>query len=390
MNMLKRSWWKVLLSIVLVTVLVLWYSGKMYYIKALVYNYVNIDDLDLFYVRTVAAGKPQPWNIASDYNKKQLTPELRKTLEEYQSVAFLVVQNDSIRYEEYWDNYSANSLSNSFSMAKSIISILIGIAHDEGKIKSLDQTACEFLPDFCSPENKSVTIRQLLMMSSGLNYDEGYSSLTSPVTRSYYDTDLRKQMMELKVITQPGVSFNYMSANTQLLGFILEKATGMTISEYASEKLWKPIGAEHDAKWSLDHKDGSEKAYCCFYSNARDFARIGKLFLNKGKWNGIQVISEDYVNAAVTPAPIADGDAPNTVYGYQWWLTSHEGMKVFYARGILGQYIFVIPDKQLIFVRLGHKRGEKGPDGGLLDVPVYLNEVMKLYDTNATTETNIR
>ena len=147
------------------------------------------------------------------------------------------------------------------------------------------------------------------MMSSGLNYDEGYSSLTSPVTRSYYDTDLRKQMMELRVVTKPGVSFNYMSANTQLLGFILEKATGKSISEYASEKLWQPIGAEHDAKWSLDHKDGTEKAYCCFYSNARDFARIGKLFLNKGMWNGKQVISEAYVNAAISPAPISDGDS---------------------------------------------------------------------------------
>lgn len=382
MASMKRSWWKVLVGVLLVTTAVLWFSGKLYYIKALVYNYVNIDDLNLFHVRTVEAGKPQPWNIATDYNKKELTPELRKALEQYRTVAFLVVQNDSIRYEEYWDNYDASSLSNSFSMAKSIISILIGIAHDEEKIKSLDQTACEYLPDFCSPENKVVTIRQLLMMSSGLNYDEGYSSLTSPVTRSYYDTDLRKQMMELRVVTKPGVSFNYMSANTQLLGFILEKATGKSISEYASEKLWQPIGAEHDAKWSLDHKDGTEKAYCCFYSNARDFARIGKLFLNKGMWNGKQVISEAYVNAAISPAPISDGDAPNTIYGYQWWLTDYKGTPVFYARGILGQYIFVLPSKQLIFVRLGHERGEKDANGELLDVPVYLSEVMKLYGEN--------
>lgn len=382
MASLKRSWWKVLVGVLMVTIAVLWFSGKLYYIKALVYNYVNIDDLNLFHVRTVEAGKPQPWNIATDYNKKELTPELRKALEQYRTVAFLVVQNDSIRYEEYWDNYDASSLSNSFSMAKSIISILIGIAHDEGKIKSLDQTACEYLPDFCSPENKVVTIRQLLMMSSGLNYDEGYSSLTSPVTRSYYDTDLRKQMMELRVVTKPGVSFNYMSANTQLLGFILEKATDKSISEYASEKLWQPIGAEHDAKWSLDHKDGTEKAYCCFYSNARDFARIGKLFLNKGMWNGKQVISEAYVNAAISPAPISDGDSPNTMYGYQWWLTDYKGASVFYARGILGQYIFVLPSKQLIFVRLGHERGEKDANGELLDVPVYLSEVMKMYGEN--------
>ena len=383
MAILKRKWFRILIAVIVVLNVALWATGNLYLYKALVYNYVNIDDLDLFPTREVKAGKGEPWLIGKDYNQLKLTPELRSALEEYKSVAFLVVKNDSIRYEEYWDGYGEASLSNSFSMAKSIVSILVGIAIDEGKIKSVDQKVCDYLPEFCTDDNKQLTIRHLLTMSSGLDYDEGYASLFSPVTRSYYGTDLRKQMLALKVVSPPGTEWIYRSSDTELLAFIIRKATGKTISEYASEKLWKPIHAEHDAQWSLDHEDGDEKAYCCFYSNARDFARIGKLFLQKGKWNGKQIISEEYINSAITPAPITDNGKPNKVYGYQWWLTEYEGSKIFYARGILGQYIFVIPEKDIIFVRLGHIRGEKESDGELLDTPVYIGEVLKMFGSKS-------
>ena len=129
----KRKWWQVLIGILVVFTLILWASGNFYLVKALVYNYVNIDDLNLFPTRTVKAGNAQPWPVGSDYNKKKLTPELEKALEEYESVAFLVIKDDSIRLEQYWDSYGKGSLSNSFSVAKSIVSILVGIALDEGK-----------------------------------------------------------------------------------------------------------------------------------------------------------------------------------------------------------------------------------------------------------------
>ena len=377
----KSKWWKILLIFLAAFILIVWISGYGYLYKALVYNYVNIDDLELFHTRTVKAGKGEPWKLGSDYNKKELTPELLKTLEQYQSVAFLVIQDDSIRLEKYWENYGTSSLSNSFSMAKSIVSILVGIAVDEGKIKNLDQPVCDFLPEFCENENRQLTVRHLLMMSSGLNWDESYTSLFGPTTRAYYDTDLPEQVLSLKVVTAPGKELNYMSSNTELLALIIEKATGRTLSEYASEKLWKQIGAEHDGQWSLDHDDGTEKAYCCFYSNARDFARIGKLYLNLGNWNGKQIVSENYVTQSITPSPVIDNGTPNTTYGYHWWITERAGKKIFYARGILGQYIFVIPELKIVVVRLGHIRGEKDAGGQLLDVPVYLDEVIKMYGT---------
>jgi CubicO group peptidase (beta-lactamase class C family) len=148
-----------------------------------------------------------------------------------------------------------------------------------------------------------------------------------------------------------------------MLAFILEKATGQTVGDYASEKLWSRIGAEQPAPWSLDHKDGHEKAYCCFYSGARDFARLGKLMLDSGSWNGTQIVSKDFVKEATTPNGLYYYDDPDTLvytYGLQWWLMNYSGHNIFYMQGMLGQYVFVIPDERMIVVRLGkHREKEK-------------------------------
>lgn len=377
MSILKKTgkWFFIFLVIVNVVLLL---CGKFYYWKAIIYNYANIDDLHLFPTRSVKATSPQDWNLASDYNRKNISDRLLHKLENFQTVAFLIVKNDSIAYERYWDGYSDSSLSNSFSIAKSIIGILVGIAIDEGKIKSINQPVGDFVAKFAKGENAQLTIRHLLMMSSGLDWDENYSSLTSQTTEAYYGKKLYKQISDLNVVNPPGKVFDYMSCNTQLLGFVLKKATGKTIAEYASEKLWTPMNAMHSGEWSLDRKDGREKAYCCFYSNARDFARIGKLYLNSGRWNGKQIVSEKYVLESLTQAPILDNGQLNKNYGYQWWLKEQEGHDIFYARGILGQYIIVIPDKKIIIVRLGKKR-DKSPEGVLQDVPVYIEEVLKMY-----------
>jgi CubicO group peptidase (beta-lactamase class C family) len=153
----------------------------------------------------------------------------------------------------------------------------------------------------------------------------------------------------------------------------------MKIAEYASEKLWKPMGAEQAAQWSLDHENGDEKAYCCFYSNARDFARFGKLYLNNGNWNGVQLVPDQYVKDSVTPAPLLEESGkPNRCYGYSWWLLpGYKGHDIFYARGILGQYVIVIPDKKIIIVRLGHKRGERLPDNHVDDVYAYIDGILE-------------
>lgn len=377
MGRIKKIGKWLLIILVLINVILL-FSGKLYYWKAIIYNFADIDDLDIFNTRSVKTANPKDWMLSTTYNKKEISTRLLKELEDFQSVAFLVIKNDSIVYERYWEAYSDSSLSNSFSVAKSIIGILTGIALDEGKIKSLDEPVGNYIPKYKEGANAGLTIRHLLIMSSGLDWDESYSSLTSKTTEEYYGTRLNKQMSKLKVVSEPGKNFDYMSCNTQLLAMVLKKATGKNISEYASEKLWIPINAKHEARWSLDHKEGNEKAYCCFYSNARDFARLGKLYLDSGKWGGRQIVSEKYVMESIEPAPLLDKGMPNQVYGYHWWLGNEGGQKIFYARGLSGQYIIVIPEKKIIIVRLGHQR-DKSPAGILQDVPIFVEEVMKMY-----------
>lgn len=355
-------------------------TNKLYYYKALVYNYVNIDDLDLFPTRTIATSNPQDWKISSQYNRQNLSPRLTKQLEDYKSVAFLIIKDDSIVHEQYWDGYSGSSLSNSFSMAKSIIAMLVGVAIDEGKIKNIDEPVADFIPEFKETPKNKITIKHLLMMSSGLDWNEGYSSLTSQVTEAYYGKDLYKQVTSLKAIEEPGKIWNYKSCDTELLGIILTKATGMSVAEYASQKLWIPMSANHAAQWSLDQDGGYEKAYCCYYSNARDFARFGKLYLQKGNWNGQQIIDTNYVNVSTTANMLSDAETkqPATNYGYQMWITDYDSHHIFYMRGILGQYVIVVPDKNLIIVRLGKERSTDA-NGKANDYPIFIEEVMKMF-----------
>lgn len=346
-------------------------SGRTWVYRALVYNFVDIDDHVLFVQRPVPAGTPVRWPLSTNYNKMVPDSAARKELDTMHTVAYLVIHRDSILYEQYWEGYSDSSWSNSFSMSKSVVGVLTGIALRQGLIRNLDQRVEEFLPEYENDSKGRLTIRQLLTMSAALSWDESYASLFSVTTKAYYGRDLQGLMDRLEVISEPGRDFNYQGGATQLLAMVIMRASGKNLSTYCSEYLWKPLGAEHDAGWSLDKKDGMEKASCCIYSNARDFARIGSLYLHLGHANGRQLIDTSFVRESVTPAPLLKDGEPNSEYGFQWWVTTTDGLDVFYCRGILGQYIAVIPSMELVMVRLGHER-HKAEDGTLLDLPVYL------------------
>jgi CubicO group peptidase (beta-lactamase class C family) len=374
-----KKFLKYFFGILILANIVIVASGNIYLYKAFYYNFVDIDDFKIFNNRIVEARNPKPWNIAVDYNKIKIPNQLLWKLEEYKTTAFLVVRNDSIIYENYWEDYSDTSKSGSFSVAKSIVNVLVGIALKEGKIKNIDEPVGNYIPEFKDGAKSKITIRHLLEMSSGLKWDEAYANPFSITTEAYYGTDLYNLVANLKVESEPGKIFNYQSCNSNLLSIIVNKATGKTVSEYASEKLWTPINAEQNALWSLDHKDGIEKGYCCFNSNARDFARIGKLYLNKGNWNGVQIVDTNYVEESTHPAPILRNGEANKIYGLHGWCINRMNHNIFFARGILGQYIFVVPDKKIIIVRLGHKRGEPTPDGYVTDLYTILDETIKTF-----------
>lgn len=361
---MKKAGWAILLIVCCIGgYLVL--PSNYYLRRALTHLLPKIDQYPIFENRTVKAGDPQPWIQSEAYNTVSIPEKYLPVFEQLGTVAYVIIKDSTLLFEQYWEDYSPESHSNSFSMAKSIVSLAIGAAIDDGFIKDVDQPVSNFFPEFQGYNGKPLTLRHLLTMSAGVDFDEAYSSPFSPTTKLYYGDDLQQIAFGMKEIEEPGVNFIYQSGVTQLLAFIVEKATGENISSYVSRKFWTPMNAEEDALWSLDKKDGIEKAYCCFNSNARDFARFGQLILNEGEWNGGQLISSSYLKEATTPDSsllFKEYNETNHCYGFQFWHLSYNGMEIPYMRGILGQYIFIIPDLNAVVVRLGHKRSETRSD----------------------------
>jgi CubicO group peptidase (beta-lactamase class C family) len=378
MKFIKR-FFKWLLILLIVANVLLLATGNSHLYKALSLTYFigrtgpSIDDYTAFENREVKTGTPQPWAISSRYNATPLKPADKQYHEGIGTVAYLIIKNDSILHESYWDGYNQNSLSNSFSMAKSIVSVLVGCAIGDGLIKDINEPIANYLPEYKDVTGDKVTIRHLLTMSSGIGFDESYGNPFGMMAKAYYGKHLKEEVHKYKPATEPGKQFNYLGGNTLLLGFLVEKVTGKELGNYASEKIWQPIGAQNAALWTIDGENGDERSYCCFYSNARDFAKLGKLYRDSGRWNNNQLVPQNYVLQSISPASdVMDGNQPLQVYGYQWWCINYKGTPMFYARGILGQYIIVNPTTNTIIVRLGHRRESKYINGHPADVIKYL------------------
>ena len=217
-----------------------------------------------------------------------------------------------------------------------------------------------YVPHFKNGGLEKVRIKDLLTMSSGTNYKEsdlGYFSLNAS---GYYGDDEQYLIDQLQYKEPSGTTWQYRSADTQVLGFIVEKAFGDNISHLVSERFMKPMGAEADALWLLDGDKKHEKAFCCFNGVARDYARFGQLILNNGKWGDKQIVSASYVQAATSPATYLkdtyENNNPVDFYGYQYWIFNHKGLKVAEQNGLFGQYVFIIKDKNAVVVRLGESK----------------------------------
>ncbi len=368
------SW---LFGIIAVIVLVLYLTDYNYILKGIRVVYLTghttafIDDFKYFDSESIPAStNPQPWPKAEDYNTISATETLTKTNKEFGTVAFLIIKNDSIWYEKYAEGYSNASQTNSFSMAKSVVSALLGKAIDDGYIKSLDQSVGDFYSEF---KGTNLTVGDLSSMASGLNWNESYKNPFGITARAYYDDNLAETILNLKVVETPGKEYKYLSGNTELLAMVIQKAiqsTSMDLSAYLYESFWQPMGAENPALWQVDDDEHRlVKAYCCIGSNARDFARFGKLYKDSGMWNGTQLLDSTFVAKSIRPR---FKETPE--YGYGFWLNKHNGKAVFAMRGILGQYVIVIPEDDVIIVRLGHQRGKRIDDPFSNDFYIYIEE----------------
>ena len=382
MKFLKKSL-KCIIGILLLLIGLAYITDYDYILKGVRVVYFTghttayIDDHPHFENETIAASTaPQPWATHKDYNTTPITNTLKDTHETYGTIAFLIVKNDSIWHEYYKDGYDSGSQTNSFSMAKSITSALLGKAIKDGHIKHLNQPVGDFIPKF---KGTNLTVGDLSSMASGLNWDESYTSPFSITARSYYDDDLAETILGLDVVETPGATFKYLSGNTQLLAMVLEKATGKELETYLENSFWQPLGAEQPALWQVDDADNKlVKAYCCIASNARDFARFGKLYKDFGNWNGTQILDSTFVAKSITPR-----FEESSEYGYGFWLSNHLNKHIFVMRGILGQYVITIPEDDIIIVRLGHQRGNRSDLPFSSDFYTYVEEAYNMLDSKS-------
>ena len=360
----------------------LFVSGYDWFLRGIAVIYLTghdtafLEDYRYFDNRAVEASDTvQAWPEHQDYNKESISEDLEAYNIAHKTVAYMVIQNDSVLVEKYYNGYGPESKSNSFSVAKSMVTALLGKAIMDGYVSGLDQKVIDFIPELQGEYANQVTVGDLAAMASGMKWDEKYYNPFSVTAAAYFVEDLTTLILDQPIEIEPGKAFNYKSGATQLLGIALTRATKKTLSEYLSDSFWKPMGAEHTALWELDSEEyGMEKAYCCFATNARDFARFGKLYKDHGKWNGVQLLDSTFIATSIRPR---FKESPE--YGYGWWLDTYKGHRVFMERGHLGQYVIVFPDLNLITVRLGELKGKRiNDDPYTEDIYVYMDAALEM------------
>lgn len=305
-------------------------------------------------------------------------------LEQENTQAFLVIQDDKILYEKYFHDTQRDTLLTSYSVAKSFASALIGIAIQEGYIQSVNDPITNYLPELAErdPRFTEITIRNLLMMASGLDYQKlRWALINGDDPLSTYYPDQRQAALEFtNIIDQPGEYFLYNKYHPQLLGLILERSTGRSVSEYMQGKIWDPLGMEFDGSLSLDSDaSGFEKMETGVNARAVDYAKFGRLYLRDGKWGETQVIPAEWVHESTSVDPASQNsahypdefgqmiyDALNGYYKYMWYGFFRDGADPdFTAAGDRGQYIYVSPSKDMIIVRNATAYGELGDEDWL-------------------------
>ena len=281
------------------------------------------------------------------------TENLDQFLEKNNTAAFIVIKDDILLYERYFNGYNHDSIVTSFSVAKSFGSALVGIAISEGLIHSLEDPLTKYIPELSQkdPRFQEIRLRHLVSMSSGIHYAE-IGLPWSDDAATYYAPDLRKVALSSFIDRPPGEEFLYNNFHPLLIGMVLERVSGMPVAEYLQEKIWKPLGMEAPGSWSLDsERSGFEKMESGLNARAIDFARFGRLYLNSGNWNGVQIIPGSWVAESTGLDTTTD---PVDFYQYFWWVdTKNPARHAFYAAGKHGQYIYVVPGQNLLIVRFG-------------------------------------
>lgn len=352
-------------------------TGHGYILTAISRTYLvgnvtaNINDHKQFDTRIIETSQTQVWRKAQNY-PVALPEKLEAYLANNHAAAFVVIHNGELVSENYFKDYTKDSKTNSFSMAKTVLTLMLGKAIEEGYIKSLSQPLVDFIPEFKSDAyGNSATIGSLSTMTSGYDWDEHYYSPFSPTVELLYGDDVEEFLLERKFSSKPEEVFYYSSASTQLLAIALDRAlkaknSDWTLSKYLSEKFWKPLGMNANGLWHLDG-EGMELAYCCINTNARNYAKLGQMMLQNGQWNGETLLDPSFIQLITEPYKASN-------YGYSTWLNKSFEPNYYAFNGHLGQRIIVIPKYELVLVRLGEKTP---PDSIETEETFYIQQVIE-------------
>lgn len=316
-----------------------------------------------------ASEQPRPWPVDLGPEPRITSPavgtdvELGRVVADTDTVALVISVDGKLRYEAYGPDHGPDRVSQIFSVSKSVLSLLIGAAIDDGLIDSVDQPITDYLPELDAGFER-VRLEDLLLMTSGSSYAENDNPLGEHVRFNYTDR-LEAEILEIESAGEPGTAFEYRSGDNAMLGLALDRALGeTTLTDYFWERVWNRIGAEAGGVWSIDREDGLERTWCCLAVSARDLARLGQLILDEGAVDADPVIPADWVRVstggrAVTEALLPDWfrESPLSSYGYQWWLPAADRSDVL-AIGKDGQYLYVDRTRRAVMVRLGWQQGE--------------------------------
>lgn len=311
-------------------------NGTVFYFTNSINEISNIDDNYLEVVHNSLSDHGNPYDSFEEF------------LTDSKTTSLIVIKDDIILYEWYGNGYTRNSTVTSFSVAKSFVSSLIGFAIDDGFIQSEEDPITVYIPELLQRDKRfeNITIKHLLTMTSGIHYKKDGLSWGDDM-KTYYAIDMRKSALSVEIEKAPGEEFLYNNYNPLLLGLILERVTGKTVTDYLEEKIWLPLGMEAACTWSMDsQKSGFEKMQVGINARAIDFAKFGRLYLNKGNWNHEQLLSAEWIEKSTMK--VSNND-PNNIYGYAWWIIENG----FAAKGAYGQYIYIYPDNNMIILRFG-------------------------------------
>ena len=339
--------------------------ANLYNEKTIARNFINIDNIFSNISGPIPASeKPyifeiKDFNLPEKYSFEGEELDLKEGLSHFHTDGLIILHDGKMLFEDYWNGNTKDSKHISFSVAKSYLSALFGIAIDEGLIESIDDNVTKYLEDFAGTGYEDVKIKNLLQMSSGIEFNEDYADPNSDINKfsraSAKGQSFRDFAKNLKNGREQGTYNHYVSLDTQVLAMILESVTDMPVREYLYKRIWNIIGTESDAYYITD-STGADMALGGLNATLRDYAKFGQLYLNRGSWLGEQIVPKSWIIDSITP------DAPHLMpnagdlssnewgYGYQWWIPGNP-LTDYTAHGIFNQFIYVDPISNVVIAK---------------------------------------